>query len=79
MLAATIVVSTATGIKRLHLIQIQNDGTGTPEFGNYNVSVFLDEYLIQQGRVEGYAREYGALKLLYKALETLIHDRRSQV
>lgn len=71
-LAVTLVVTTPEGIKRLNLLEIQNDGTGTPEVGNYNVRLYSPDIMVAQCRVEGHHREDGALWLAKTALEAIV-------
>lgn len=51
-------------------IIINNDGTGTNEKGNYNISIY-DETGEHRSSVKGFNRNLGALQLLKKALKGL--------
>lgn len=52
-------------------VDIVNDGTGTKEVGNYDVSTKPAGGRIQKARVEGYQRGDGWLPLVAKALTAL--------
>lgn len=74
MLAAAVMVTVGGGrIERLYLLEVQNDATGTPDVGNYDVRL-VDEKagaVTRQGRVERHRREEGALALLHKAIHAI--------
>ena len=38
------------------IIKIQNDGTGTPEFGNYRYQVLVNSTSIEVGDIKGHKR-----------------------
>lgn len=70
-LAVTLMVTTLIGIKKLYLIEIRNDGSGTPEIGNYTVTLKSPDNIELTCRVEGHHRADGALWLAKTALEAL--------
>lgn len=41
---------------RMLIIKIQNDGTGTPEFGNYRYQVLVNSTSIEVGEIKGHKR-----------------------
>ena len=38
------------------IIKIQNDGTGTPEYGNYRYQVLVNSTSIEVGEIKGHKR-----------------------
>ena len=38
------------------IIKIQNDGTGTPEYGNYRYQVLVNDTSIEVGEIKGHKR-----------------------
>lgn len=66
--------------KTLHVMTIDNDGMGTPTFGDYNVWLSRRGQQIntvwKRGRVEGFPRKrLGAYDLLYRALRVIVGPR----
>lgn len=65
--------------KHLGTIKITNDGTGTQEWGNYDVTLSRKgspNSVLRKGRVEGFKRlKYGAYELLGLALNGILYDR----
>ena len=51
------------------IIKIQNDGTGTPEVGNYRYQVMINSTVIESGDVKGHRRSQGWQKLVARVLE----------
>ena len=41
---------------RMLIIKIQNDGTGTPEYGNYRYQVLVNSTSIEVGDIKGHKR-----------------------
>lgn len=70
-LAVSLMVTTPNGIKKFHLIEIQNDGTGTPVIANYDVRLRSPENIVYTCRIEGHHRTDGALWLAKTALEAI--------
>lgn len=70
-LAVTLMVTTPNGIKKLHLIEIQNDGTGTPVIANYDVRLRSPDDVVYTCRVEDHHRVDSALWLAKTALEAI--------
>jgi hypothetical protein len=58
--------------RKLGEITIVNDGTGTPEIGNYKVYYWKPETGTVVAQVKKYNRENGFLKLLQKCINKLI-------
>ena len=52
------------------IIKIQNDGTGTPEVGNYRYQVLINSTSIEVGDIKGHTRSSGWRKLLVRLLES---------
>ena len=52
------------------IIKIQNDGTGTPEIGNYRYQVMVNDTVIESGKITGFQRIRGWARLV----EELILD-----
>lgn len=48
------------------IIVFHNDSTGTDNVGNYNVSVYVNQRLIDTARVEGHERKDGWRELVKK-------------
>lgn len=46
------------------VLVVHNDGTGTPEVGNYNWEVRINQTVLARGRVEGHDRRAGWRPLL---------------
>lgn len=68
----------AVGRRTIGVINIGNDGTGTPEVGNYNVSAShagkffdLDRGPYKTGRVVGFLRKLSPYRLLFRALKAM--------
>lgn len=57
----------------LSRIEVVNDLTGTPERGNYRVTVVQEGQRPARVWVEGHARADGALRLAYEALGAYLH------
>ena len=51
------------------IIKIQNDGTGTPEIGNYRYQVLVNSTSIEVGDIKGHKRSSGWQKLVARLLE----------
>jgi hypothetical protein len=52
------------------IIKIQNDGTGTPEIGNYRYQVMVNDTVIESGEVKGHERKEGWRGLLLNLVDT---------
>ena len=52
------------------IIKIQNDGTGTPEIGNYRYQVMVNSTSIESGNIKGHRRSSGWRKLVARLLES---------
>jgi len=51
------------------IVVFHNDSTGTDDVGNYNVSVYVNQRLIDTARVEGHKRKDDWRKLIVKLAE----------
>lgn len=51
------------------IIVFHNDGTGTDDVGNYNVTVYVNQRVIDITRVEGHERKDNWRKLVRKLTE----------
>jgi hypothetical protein len=61
--------------ERLATVIIVNDGTGTPELGNYIVHIVDKKDGVSKGRVENYPRlQHGPAFLVMKAIEACMKD-----
>ena len=58
----------------LSRVEVVNDLTGTPERGNYRVTVVQEDQRPARVWVEGHARADGALRLAYLALGAYLRD-----
>lgn len=75
MIGVTVMLVVPGGIQKLYLLEIQNDGTGTPEYGNYDVRLFKgDGERVAGGRVHAQNRANDALLLVYKAIQAIGGD-----
>lgn len=54
------------------LVKIVNDGTGTEQIGNYDWSVYVNRFLIAEGRVMGHPRGDGWHGLLSRLIRSYI-------
>ena len=52
-------------------IVIQNDGTGTEEFGNYDYKILINNAVMDSGRIEYYNRKNGWKELICILAEEL--------
>jgi len=57
------------GVGGMLIIKIQNDGTGTPEIGNYRYQVMVNSTSIEVGDIKGHKRSSGWQKLVVRLLE----------
>jgi len=55
-------------------VKIHNDGTGSEEIGNYDVTVDINGKIVWRGRVEGFERISGWWNLVSDAGETIWED-----
>ena len=46
------------------IVKIVNDGTGTPEVGNYRYQVMVNDTVIESGEIKKHHRKEGWQKLL---------------
>ena len=46
------------------ILVFHNDSTGSDNTGNYDVQVYINQQLIEQGRVEQYSRSHGWAELV---------------
>ena len=51
------------------IIKIQNDGTGTPEIGNYRYQVMINDAVIESGEVKKHNRKEGWRGLLLNLVD----------
>ena len=51
------------------IITFRNDGTGTQEVGNYEVSVRINSFELERTRIEGHKRADGWRELVRMLLE----------
>lgn len=51
------------------IIKIQNDGTGTVEYGNYRYQVLINRDVIESGTVVGHKRKFGWRNLVSMVLD----------
>ena len=84
MLRITITLDSALGPehdRELGWIEIVNDGTGTEEYGNYDVHLYSrkQDGLEQiSGRVSSFLRTRGPLDLLHRAIHDVVAFRASR-
>ena len=61
--------------------KIANDGTGNPEFGNYNVALSHSverKDMWKKGRVERHRRSLSPYHLVYKAIKACLWPRKKK-
>lgn len=51
------------------IVKIQNDGTGTPEIGNYRYQVMVNNSVIESGFIAGHKRAMGWRSLVSDLIE----------
>jgi len=56
-------------------LQIHNDGTGNNELGNYDCYVAINRHCLGKGKVEGFAKSQGYVKLLRLAITAIAEDK----
>jgi len=56
-------------------LQIHNDGTGDSGVGNYDCYVAINRHCLGKGRVEGFAKSQGYVKLLRLAITAIAEDK----
>jgi hypothetical protein len=72
MLMITLAVDEPGGLKTLHVIEAESDGSGTPESGDYNVRLYThDRGGSLNVRIKDFQRKDGELWLAKTALEAL--------
>lgn len=62
--------------QNLNRLVITNDGSGTQELGNYDISLYDDDYSlfrvpVKQYRIEGWDRSRSAVELVAEAFKRL--------
>lgn len=79
MLRVLVQVTHQQAMATIICLDIQNDGTGTTEIGNYNIElVEYDRRGAKKVRLEGHIRQEGALQLIKKAIEELEYAPRHE-
>lgn len=60
------------------IITLHNDGTGDQLKGNYNYTVYINEQILDKGRIEGHARPSGWQGLVNRLAEKALEDKKEK-
>lgn len=75
--------SPMSGLEIVHYIELQNDGSGDGEVGNYLVCHYaregLQRALIGSSAIKGHPRHLGAVALVRRALNQFVVEQATQV